>query len=192
MDSTNFTNVETLANNYDVSLDTLSVETVREAEKKLQKANTFRRRGVTPRANTLQEETVELLGADPDDAGTDAPSAGGDGNDVDTLSKSAAKRVLTDYDLETLNSVWQIEEEIETLGRKRRAFENRGVDTAAERTETEMAVLEAVKAEIQASNTNYEDVDTLADRATRDGLVIEANQTPDGFSLTTRKTGGSE
>ena len=192
MDSTNFTNVETLANNYDVSLDTLSVETVREAEKKLQKANTFRRRGVTPRANTLQEETVELLGADPDDAGTDAPSAGGDGNDVDTLSKSAAKRVLTDYDLETLNSVWQIEEEIETLGRKRRAFENRGVDTAAERTETEMAVLEAVKAEIQASNTNYEDVDTLADRATRDGLVIEAHQTPDGFSLTTRKTGGSE
>jgi hypothetical protein len=192
MDSTNFTNVETLANNYDVSLDTLSVETVREAEKKLQKANTFRRRGVTPRANTLQEETVELLGADPDDAGTDAPSADGDGNDVDTLSKSAAKRVLTDYDLETLNSVWQIEEEIETLGRKRRAFENRGVDTAAERTETEMAVLEALKAEIQASNTNYEDVDTLADRATRDGLVIEANQTPDGFSLTTRKTGGSE
>jgi hypothetical protein len=192
MDSTNFTNVETLASNYDVSLDTLSVETVREAEKKLQKANTFRRRGVTPRANTLQEETVELLGADPDDAGTDAPSADGDGNDVDTLSKSAAKRVLTDYDLETLNSVWQIEEEIETLGRKRRAFENRGVDTAAERTETEMAVLEALKAEIQASNTNYEDVDTLADRATRDGLVIEANQTPDGFSLTTRKTGGSE
>jgi hypothetical protein len=192
MDSTNFTNVETLASNYDVSLDTLSVETVREAEKKLQKANTFRRRGVTPRANTLQEETVELLGADPDDAGTDAPSADGDGNDVDTLSKSAAKRVLTDYDLETLNSVWQIEEEIETLGRKRRAFENRGVDTAAERTETEMAVLEAVKAEIQASNTNYEDVDTLADRATRDGLVIEVNQTPDGFSLTTRKTGGSE
>jgi hypothetical protein len=190
MDSTDFTNVETLASDYDVSLDALSRETLREAKMKLKKADALRSRGVTPRADTLQAEAVELLGADPDAGGSSDAGDGGDG--VDTLSKPVAKRVLEDYDLETLNSLWQIEEEIDTLAKKRRAFESRDVDPGVERMETRMAVLEAAKAEVQATETWYEDVDTLADRATRDGLVLEARRTPDGLSFTTRDTGGSE
>lgn len=175
------TKLETFADQYDGDLDTLSLDERDECQHKLRKATAMESRDATDRADTLREEVADAIGADLED----------DGTDVDTLSAAQAKRVLEDYDLETLNTVWKIEKEIETLKRKRGTFESRDMPGRVEELETEMAVLAAAKGEIQAAGGSYEDVDTLAKRATRDGLVLETHHTPDGIQFSTRETGGA-
>jgi len=190
MSSTN-DRLKRFADKHGADLDTLTLEEYEALNRDLKKADALATKGIEERATEIRAEAADRLDAD------DVPAApdGADPDDgVETLSKTACAAALEralsdDFDLEALHTRHRVEERIETLKRKRRTFESRGVTSRVEGLNEEIAALKAAHDEAAAATGTYSDVDTLASRATRDGLVLSVN---DDGSLAVRETGGGD
>lgn len=175
----NYDRLNEFVEQHNGNLDSLSLDERDAAQMKLEKAVSMDLRGLEDRADTLREDVAVTIGAEDEDTNTD------------TLSKEAVAGYLSNYDLDTLNAKWKIEETIETLEQKIGSFENRDMENRADELRNEITALEGAKSEVDESNKKYEDIDTLASRIVREGSVLTAEYTGDGFNLSSRNTGGT-
>jgi len=190
MNSDNYETLEQFANKHGVDPDTLGFEGQAEAVRKLQKADAFETRGMEERAEAYRSEVIDALGGDRDTLADSSETAAGDDDGANSLSKDDVVDLLEDYDMDTLNSRLEIEKTQQTLKKKRQAFEARGMNRADELAR-ELDALEAVKSEIVEADQQYTDLDTLASRATREGLVLTLTPSSGSDTLSSRQTGAS-
>jgi len=172
--------LESFAENHDVDVDSLGHETAEEAAMLLEKADSFASRGVEGRADTLRAEAAALVGID-QDAGED------DDAQTATLSQAEVVDALSEFDLDTLGSIHEIERTIETVEKKLGVFERRGCPKRAGELQVQRDCLEAAKEAVEQRGVGYDSVDTLANHCTREGLILTRDETD---TLTSRQAGG--
>lgn len=154
-------------------IDTLTPKERDEADLKIGKAGAFERRDMDEQAETLRQEVADMVGAEEDDSNDD---------------KEDVLNHLSNYDLDTLNSTYKIDNAIQKLEQKAEKFVARNMDKRVQELHNEIEVLESAKDEVNHAKKKYEDIDTLASRIVQKGSVLELTPGGGASSRSTGKT----
>lgn len=174
------TKLETFAEQYDGNIDALTAEEYEKLQMKLTKADSFARRGIEDRADTLRGEVATDLGTDRSKSKSE----------TDVLTQTLRDAFDEKFTLDDLQNQEKREERIELLEHKKSLFEDRPMNNRVDELERQIKAIKAAGEEITKASKKYDDIDALAKRVTRDGSVLTATYSDDGIDLGSRETGG--